>query len=114
MVSFSWHFFIDLNKSRKILFTFFNPTGFVPKELFEGRNSGELRSILCQRCYFLKIHKTALSVKVDPNMYEKLLEPIKQKRALVLLVVDLLDVPCSIWPNIMDIIDFLISSFPVQ
>ncbi|XP_045130402.1 nitric oxide-associated protein 1-like isoform X3 [Portunus trituberculatus] len=78
--------------------------GFVPKELFEGRNSGELRSILCQRCYFLKIHKTALSVKVDPNMYEKLLEPIKQKRALVLLVVDLLDVPCSIWPNIMDII----------
>ncbi|KAK8399310.1 hypothetical protein O3P69_003431 [Scylla paramamosain] len=78
--------------------------GFVPKELFAGCNSGELRSILCQRCYFLKVHKTALNVQVDPNMYAKLLEPIKQKKALVLLVVDLLDAPCSIWPNIMDII----------
>lgn len=78
--------------------------GFVPKELFEGRNPGELRSILCQRCYFLKFHKMALNVQVDPNMYVKLLEPIKRKRTLVLLVVDLLDAPCSIWPNIMDII----------
>lgn len=78
--------------------------GFVPKELFEGRNSGELRNLVCQRCYFLKVHKTALNVRVEPEMYVKLLEPIKNKKALVLLVVDLLDVPCSIWPSIMDII----------
>lgn len=78
--------------------------GFIPKELFEERDDGELRNLLCQRCYFMRFHKTALNVRVDPKMYTKLLEPIKMKRALVLLVVDLLDVPCSIWPKIMDII----------
>ena len=78
--------------------------GFIPKELFEDKDLGQLRTISCQRCYFLERHDTALNVRVSPQVYEKLLEPIKDKRALVVVVVDLLDVPCSIWPNIIDIV----------
>ncbi|XP_068220839.1 nitric oxide-associated protein 1 [Palaemon carinicauda] len=78
--------------------------GFTPKEIFEGLNAGELRSVLCQRCYFLKHHNTALNVRVSPDVYQKLLEPIKEKKALVVVVVDLMDVPCSIWPDLIDIL----------
>ncbi|XP_042203104.1 nitric oxide-associated protein 1-like isoform X2 [Homarus americanus] len=78
--------------------------GFVPKELFEGLDRGELRSVLCQRCYFLKYYKMALNVRVSPEVYPEMLKPIKDQKALVMVVVDLLDMPCSIWPKLMDII----------
>lgn len=78
--------------------------GFIPKELFEGLDKGELRSIICQRCYFLKHHNMALNVRVSPDVYQQILEPIKKERALVIVVVDLLDVPCSIWPKMIDIV----------
>ncbi|XP_066982332.1 nitric oxide-associated protein 1 isoform X5 [Macrobrachium rosenbergii] len=78
--------------------------GFIPKELFEILDPGELRSIICQRCYFLKHYNTALNIRVSPDVYQKLLEPIKEKKALAVVVVDLLDVPCSIWPNLIDIL----------
>ncbi|XP_064113188.1 nitric oxide-associated protein 1-like isoform X2 [Macrobrachium nipponense] len=78
--------------------------GFIPKELFEILDPGELRSVTCQRCYFLKHHNTALNIRVSPDVYQTLLEPIKEKKALAVVVVDLLDVPCSIWPNLIDIL----------
>lgn len=46
----------------------------------------------------------ALNVRVSPDMYPNILESIKEERALAIVIVDLLDVPCSIWPGIMDII----------
>lgn len=47
----------------------------------------------------------ALQVRVSPEDYPKILEKIQEnKHALVVLMVDLLDFPCSIWPGIMDII----------
>ncbi|KAG7156938.1 Nitric oxide-associated protein 1-like [Homarus americanus] len=73
-------------------------------ELFEGLDRGELRSVLCQRCYFLKYYKMALNVRVSPEVYPEMLKPIKDQKALVMVVVDLLDMPCSIWPKLMDII----------
>lgn len=78
--------------------------GFVPKELFESRNRGELRNVLCSRCYFLKYHKMVLNVRVSPEDYPKLLSQIKDQKALVMLAVDLLDVPCSVWPGLLDVI----------
>ncbi|XP_071515686.1 nitric oxide-associated protein 1 [Panulirus ornatus] len=78
--------------------------GFIPKELFDGLDRGQLRSVLCQRCYFMKYHKMALNVRVSPEVYSKVLEPIRAQRALVIVMVDILDVPCSIWPKLIDII----------
>lgn len=79
-------------------------SGFVSKEEFVGLTDAELRGVLCQRCYFLKHHDTALNVRVTPEFYPKLLEPIREQTALAIVVVDLLDMPCSIWPKLIDIL----------
>lgn len=51
----------------------------------------------------------ALQVRVSPEEYPKILMKINEStRALVVLMVDILDFPCSIWPNIIDIIGNII------
>ena len=78
--------------------------GFVPSQILAGRGQGDLRSILCQRCYIIKEYKVALKVNVSPEDYPRAIEHIKDKQALVLLVVDLLDFPGSVWPGILDLL----------
>ncbi|KAF4518498.1 hypothetical protein B566_EDAN009698 [Ephemera danica] len=68
--------------------------GFVPKEVFEGVPDKYLRAQICQRCHFLKHYSTALKVNVSPEDYPQILSRIRKERALVLLVVDLMDFPC--------------------
>ncbi|KAK7072414.1 nitric oxide associated protein 1 [Halocaridina rubra] len=77
--------------------------GFLPKEIYSRLDIGGLKSSVCQRCYLLKHHNVALHVRVSPDIYPKLLEPIKREKALVVVVIDLLDMPCSIWPDLIDI-----------
>lgn len=72
--------------------------------MFCHASDAELRSILCQRCHFLKEFDVALGVSVCADDYPKILSQIQNKKALVLLMVDLIDFPCSIWPDILDII----------
>ncbi|XP_072935398.1 nitric oxide-associated protein 1 [Epargyreus clarus] len=78
--------------------------GYLPSELFVGRHDEELKTTECQRCHFLKEYNIALDVTVQPEEYEKLLQSIRYVKSLVLLMVDLLDFPCSLWPGIVDII----------
>ncbi|XP_013166800.1 PREDICTED: nitric oxide-associated protein 1 [Papilio xuthus] len=78
--------------------------GYLPSEIIKGRTDKDLKIIECQRCHFLKEYNIALDVTVQPEEYEKLLQNISHVKSLVLLMVDLLDFPCSIWPGIVDII----------
>ena len=41
---------------------------------------------------------------MSPDDYPKTLEHLRDKDALILLVVDLLDFPGSVWPNILDLL----------
>lgn len=77
--------------------------GFVPSQILANRSYRELRSILCQRCYFIKEYKIALKLNVSPEDYPKAIEHIKDKKALIILVVDLLDFPGSVWPGILEL-----------
>lgn len=52
----------------------------------------------------MKNYNLALQLKVDPEEYVRLISSIQDKFALVVLMVDLVDFPCSIWPKIVDII----------
>jgi len=63
-----------------------------------------LRAVVCQRCHFLRFYDTALNVIVSPDDYPKLMAHLKEKVALIVLMIDLLDFPCSIWPGIMNVI----------
>ncbi|GBP77407.1 Nitric oxide-associated protein 1 [Eumeta japonica] len=78
--------------------------GYLPSEIFKGRSPNEMKEMECQRCHFLKEYNIALDVNVEPEEYEKLLESIRHVKSLVVMMVDLLDFPCSIWPGIVDII----------
>ncbi|XP_012270544.1 nitric oxide-associated protein 1 [Orussus abietinus] len=78
--------------------------GYIPSELFKGQSKNVLRSITCQRCHFMKNYNIALDVKVSPEEYPNLLKVIKGKKTAVILMIDLMDFPCSIWPDIVSII----------
>ncbi|CAG9133691.1 unnamed protein product [Plutella xylostella] len=78
--------------------------GYLPSEILKNCSLEEQSSVECQRCHFLKEYNIALDVNVQPEEYEKLLQSIRHVRSLVILMVDLLDYPCSIWPGIVDII----------
>ncbi len=78
--------------------------GFVPSEQFVGKSEKELRLTLCQRCDVMEKYNVALKVSVAPDFYPRTIEHISRKRAIVLLVVDLLDYPGSVWPGIVDLL----------
>ena len=79
--------------------------GYLPSELFSNKNNDDLKSLICQRCHFMKNYNTCLDVRVSADDYPKLLEKINEnRRALVLLLVDLTDFPCSIWPQLPSLI----------
>ncbi|CAH0554831.1 unnamed protein product [Brassicogethes aeneus] len=81
--------------------------GYIPSEIFKNhsmRGGANLEAIICQRCYFLKNYNMALQVKVSPDEYPKILSTLSKKKALVVLMVDLMDFPCSIWPGMADIL----------
>lgn len=78
--------------------------GFVPSQIIGDRSESDLRSVLCQRCYIIKEYKVALKVNVSPEDYPKTIEHLRDKKALVLLVVDLLDYPGSVWPGILELL----------
>ena len=78
--------------------------GFVPLQLFEGKNESELRETICQRCFVLRQHNVALKMNVPPDYYADTLRPLHAKRATVVIVVDLMDFPGSIYPGILDLL----------
>lgn len=78
--------------------------GYLPSELFQKRRKHELRVMICQRCHFMQYYNTTLEVKVSADEYPKLLKVIKTKKCAVILMVDLTDFPCSIWPEINSVL----------
>lgn len=87
--------------------------GYLPSEIFLKKNKQQLRIMICQRCHFMKYYNTTLEVKVSPNEYEELLKVIKTKKCAVILMIDLLDFPCSIWPQINNVLHPLTPVFVV-
>ena len=43
-------------------------------------------------------------MNIDPEDYPKAIAHLKDKKAIVVLIVDLTDFPGSVWPNILDLI----------
>ncbi|XP_011155376.2 nitric oxide-associated protein 1 isoform X3 [Solenopsis invicta] len=78
--------------------------GYLPSELFLKRSERELQIMICQRCHFMQYYNTTLEVKVSADEYPELLKVIKTKKCAVILMVDLTDFPCSIWPEINSVL----------
>ncbi|PIO72961.1 hypothetical protein TELCIR_05083 [Teladorsagia circumcincta] len=73
--------------------------GFLPEELLDkaARKRAVTEAILCRRCHLLKHHNFLLNVNVCPVDYESVMSCLRMNpEALVLLVVDVTDIPGSI------------------
>ncbi|XP_058128330.1 nitric oxide-associated protein 1 [Anopheles ziemanni] len=78
--------------------------GYLPSQLFKRKSKEQLMTTICQRCHFLKHYNIAVNVTVSPEDYIEMISSIKDKKALAVLLVDLLDFPCSIWPGLAEIL----------
>lgn len=82
--------------------------GYIPSEIYKNYNPSnvmDLKALICQRCHFLNKYNLALQLRVSASDYPKVLRTIQHyDKALVVLIVDLLDFPCSIWPGIADLV----------
>lgn len=78
--------------------------GYVPSEIFHPLSKQQLTQIHCQRCHFLTNYNTAINVTVKPEDYINIISQIQDKFALAVIMVDLLDFPCSIFRNLAEIL----------
>lgn len=78
--------------------------GYMPSQRFTAIPTHKLPGEICQRCVLLKNHNVALNVAVKPEDYRLLLEQIRLVDALIVVVVDITDLPGSILSNIGDIV----------
>ncbi|XP_029917229.1 nitric oxide-associated protein 1 [Myripristis murdjan] len=82
-----------------------NVAGYLPSEKYKALlQEGRLGSATCQRCYLLTHHRRALNVTMSREEYRDIVRGIKSQKALVLLIVDLLDVPDSIVPDLLELV----------
>lgn len=78
--------------------------GYLPSEKFVTLSKRDMHETLCQRCDFLRLFNVSLDVTVQNEDYEKMIGELKERKGLIILMVDLLDFPCSINPRIFELI----------
>lgn len=59
---------------------------------------------VCQRCFRLTHYNDALHQTVTTQDYMRMLSELQTKRALILLMVDVLDFPSSLFPNLFQLL----------
>ena len=60
---------------------------------------------ICQRCFYLKHYNTALDVTLPANEYKRHLSNLRDRQALILCIVDVIDFPSSLIPALNTIIN---------
>ena len=60
--------------------------------------------LICKRCFSLKHYNTALNVTLQAEDYQRHLSHLRHKRALILLVVDVIDFPGSLFPDLSTLV----------
>lgn len=79
--------------------------GYIPNEKYKVLlKDGGLEGATCQRCHLLTHHKKALELQVSRDEYRKVVKRLQPLRALVLLIVDLLDLPHTIIPDLPQLV----------
>ena len=84
--------------------------GYIPEDVWEKKKImsetevGPATNPVCQRCFQLRHYSSALSVAVPESEYLHSLQTLKDKRALILLMLDVTDFPGSLFPNLSSLI----------
>lgn len=75
-----------------------NKEGYVPTNIYEDFIEG--KTVYCQRCFRIKHYQSIVSNDIPGDDYLKVIEQIKLKKALIVLIVDIFDFSGSFLPNI--------------
>ncbi|XP_071792642.1 nitric oxide-associated protein 1-like [Asterias amurensis] len=79
--------------------------GFMPSEKFkELLDKNGLERAVCQRCWLMTHREMAPDVSIREDDYRDIISSIRKKEALVLVLVDMLDFPCSLIPNLKELV----------
>ena len=78
--------------------------GFMPSEYFKSLSENELKTSICQRCYYIRHCEAFKEVSTDQKQYISMISKIRPTQSIVVLVVDVMDMGGSIVPNLMDYI----------
>lgn len=79
--------------------------GYLPSEKYKTLlREGGLCGATCQRCHLLTYHQKALSLQMSRDQYRAVVQQIRPLQALVLLIVDLLDLPDSVIHNLPELV----------
>ena len=81
-----------------------NAPGYMPVDKFAKIKHWQLWQHICSRCIQMKVRKKCLESSVSPEEYLQIIKEVKDIHALVLVVVDLTDLPHSIFPNLAEVI----------
>ncbi len=66
--------------------------------------SNDVSSFICSRCFSLKNYNNALNIALESDDYLRHLSSLKKKRALILLMLDITDFPCCVFPNLKSLL----------
>ena len=75
-----------------------------PIEEVDLDTSLDEQTLICQRCHYLKNYNTALNITLSADDYKHHLTLLKDRRALVILVVDAVDFPGSLFPELHEVL----------
>lgn len=64
----------------------------------------QLKKAICQTCFLISHHLKVLNITMSKEEYRAIVKRIKSEKALVLLIVDLLDLPDSIIPDLPELV----------
>ena len=79
--------------------------GYMPSQRFIVAES-KLHKSLCQRCIMMRKHNLALNVSVKPEEYTTLISTLRTVEALAIVVVDVMDMTNSIFPELSELIGY--------
>ena len=79
-------------------------TSLPSTETVDDVTTEESASLICQRCHNLKHYNTAMNITSNVDDYKKHLVSLQEKRALVILIVDAIDFPGSLFPDLDSIL----------
>lgn len=77
--------------------------GYLPSEKFTAMTNSDKKRSSCQRCEFLEHFNVSIDVTVPPDEYPAIISKIRENKSIVIMMVDMLDFPCSMWPDMMTI-----------
>lgn len=71
--------------------------GYIPSEVFKEMTKEELRDSKCQKCHKMQYHKTLIDIRATDDRAHEIMKEIQDnRRCMVMLIVDLLDIENSI------------------